>query len=218
MRQHILCVAAALSSAACGAALEQSSVTIGGNQFWDRRAALSLASRSLGELRLGRDYAPSYVIWTRHDPFSYAGTAGSNNFVSATPNGPIRSTFGSNPNTTVRSSNAIQYLMPAVLAGVEGGVMVAAGEGGTGAGGENKVIGLRLGWAGGPATLSAARTTSENRLTSLGKFTDSGVGGSYDFGVVKLAASWRRFKQAIAQETKLLAAMTAPVGSGEIKL
>ena len=54
-------------------------------QFWDRRSTVSLASRTLGELRAGRDFVPSYVAWTRHDPFSYVGVGGSTNLISATP-------------------------------------------------------------------------------------------------------------------------------------
>ncbi len=40
------------------------------------RATLSLVSKSLGELRLGRHHVPSDAIWSRHDPFSEVGAAG----------------------------------------------------------------------------------------------------------------------------------------------
>lgn len=116
---------------------------VGGNQFWDRRATVSVASRSLGEVRLGRDFVPSYVSWSRYDPFSYVGVAGSNNLVSATPVGPIRSTFGTAANTTVRSSNAMQWLLPAGLGGLEGGVLAAASEGGVASAGWRACGGLR---------------------------------------------------------------------------
>jgi predicted porin len=115
------------------------------SQFWDRRSTLSLGSKTFGELRAGRDFVPSYVNWSRYDPFSYVGVAGSNNLISATPSGPIRNAFGSNPNTTVRSSNALQWLLPSGWGGLEGAVMVAAGEGGTAASGQHKVVGARLG-------------------------------------------------------------------------
>ena len=79
----------------------QASSTVG--QFWDRRATVSLTSRSLGEVRAGRDFVPSYSNWSVFDPFSYVGAAGANNLISATPQGPIRAAFGTNPNTTVRA-------------------------------------------------------------------------------------------------------------------
>lgn len=40
-------------------------------QFWDRRSTVSVVSKWLGELRAGRDFVPSYVSWSRFDPFSY---------------------------------------------------------------------------------------------------------------------------------------------------
>jgi predicted porin len=186
-------------------------------QFWDRRATVSLASNSLGELRLGRDFVPSYVNWSRYDPFSYVGAAGANNFISATPNGPIRSAFGANPNTTVRSSNAVQYFLPGGLGGFEGGLLVAPGEGGTAANGQHKVTGGRLGWAGGGFGFSAATTTSENNLTTNGKFKDSAVGGNATVASVRLSAVWRQFKQADSKQTTMLVGAVVPLGNGELK-
>ena len=186
-------------------------------QFWDRRATVSLASASLGELRAGRDFVPTYVNWSRYDPFSYVGVAGSNNLVSATPVGPIRAAFGTNPNTTVRANNAGQLLLPAGLGGLEGGLMLAAGEGGTVANGFTKVVALRLGWAAGPFGVSVATGTSENNLTSTGKFKDHALAGSYNAGVVKVSAALRRFQYASAKQTNTLLGVSVPVGSGEIK-
>lgn len=187
-------------------------------QFWDRRSTVSLASNALGEVRAGRDFVPSYSNWGRFDPFSYVGVASSSNFVSATPVGPIRSAFSTSPNTTVRSSNAVQYLLPRGLGGLEGGAMVAAGEGGTAANGQHKVIGVRLGYGAGPFVVSVASTTSENNLTTTGKFKDTALGGSYDLGVVRLSAAWRQFRQASAKQTNLLLGAIVPIGLGEVKV
>lgn len=187
--------------------------------FWDRRATLSLASPSAGELRVGRDFVPSYVNWSRYDPFSYVGVAGANNLVTSSANGPIRAAFGSNPNTTVRASNSVQWLMPRGWGGLEGGVMVAAGEGGLVANGQTKVIGLRLGYAAASWGVSAATTRSENDQTVAGgKFSDHALGGNADFGVVRLSAAWRRFEQNQAEQTNLLVGAWVPLGAGEIKL
>lgn len=195
----------------------QASSTVG--QFWDRRSTVSLMSKSLGEVRAGRDFVPSYSNWSPFDPFSYVGAAGSNNLISATPQGPIRAAFGSNPNTTVRANDALQLLLPGALGGVEGGVLLAPSGGGTVASGKNKVIGARLGWAGGPLRVSAARTQTENNLTTVGKFTDTAIGGTYDFGIVRVTAAWRRFDYADAEQTNLLLGATVPVGaSGQVKL
>lgn len=188
------------------------------NQFFDRRATVSLVSKTLGELRAGRDFVPSYSNWSRFDPFSYVGVAGANLLLTATPAGPINAAFGSNPNTTVRSSNALQVLLPGNLGGLEGGVMIAAGEGGTAENGQHRVIGARLGYAAGPAVLSAATTVTRNMLTGSENFRDSAVGGSWDFGAVKVSAAWRRFQFVDAKQTNLLLAAVVPLGAGQVKL
>lgn len=187
--------------------------------FWDRRSTISLTSASLGELRVGRDFVPSYVNWGRYDPFGYVGVAASSTFVTASQTGPIKAAFGSNANTLVRSSNAVQWLAPAGLAGVEGGVMVAAGEGGSATNGQHKVVGVRLGYAQKAFGVSAAFTRSENDLTTAGAFKDTAMGGTYDFGVVRMSLAWRRLAVADAKQTNLLVGAWIPVGTqGEAKL
>lgn len=187
-------------------------------QFWDRRSTVSLAQRQWGELRLGRDFIPSYVSWTRFDPFSYVGIGGSTNFVSAAPTGPIRSAFGTSLATTVRSNNAVQWLSPGGWSGFEAGVLVAPGEGNSQALGQHKVTGFRVGYVAGPWNLSAAQTRSENAVTAVGgAFKDTTAGASYNAGPVRVAAAWRRFEQgASRQELRLLSAWI-PVGAHEFK-
>lgn len=188
-------------------------------QFWDRRSTVSLASKSLGEIRMGRDFVPSYSGWSPFDPFSYVGAAGSNNLISATPQGPIRAAFGTSPNTTVRANDAVQWLMPSGWGGLEGGVMLAPSGGGTVANGRNKVIGARLGWAGGPVRVSAALTTTQNNLTTAGKFKDHALAAAYDLAGMRFTAAWRRFEYAQAEQTNLLLSATAPVGaSGQVRV
>ena len=186
--------------------------------FWDRRATVSIISKSFGEIRAGRDFVPTYSNWSRYDPFSYVGVAGSNNFVSATPVGPIRSAFGSGGNTTVRSSNAVQYLLPGGLGGLEGGLMLAAGEGGTAANGQHKVIGLRLGYAASAWGVSAAHTRSENDLTVAGPHKDSAIGANLKVADLRLSMAYREFKVNQAKQSNLLIGAILAVGAaGEVK-
>jgi predicted porin len=189
----------------------------GGNLFWDRRSTLSLTSRTLGELRLGRDFVPTYVGWSRYDPFSYVGVARTANLVSATPLGPINSAFSNNANTTVRASNAVQWLLPRGLGGFEGGLMVAAGEGGSAAAGAAKLLGGRIGYAAGPFGISVATATTENSLTTAGKFKDHALGAHYAIGPVKLSAAWRRFEYDTARQTLLLVGAVASFGAHDVK-
>ncbi len=200
-----------------GLALDSGNAS-GGATFWDRRATLSLASRSLGELRLGRDYVPTYTAWVRQDPFSHIGVSGSTNLYTATPTGPIRAAFGTTPNTLVRANNSVQLLLPGGLGGLEGGLMLGAGEGGTQAEGAHRVVAGRLGYAAGPLSAAVAHTKSRNNVTApSGDFTDTLIGGAYDFGVVRVALTQRAFKQADAKQTLRMLGAWIPVGSGEIK-
>jgi predicted porin len=192
--------------------------SVAGTQFFDRRATVSLMSRALGEVRGGRDYVPTYASWTRFDPFSYVGVAGSNNLISATPTGPIRSVFGTAGNTTVRSSNSIQYILPSGLAGIDGGLMVAAGEGAVAGSGTHKVMGARLGYSAGTFFVTGAFARTENSLTVSDKFDDTVVGASYDFGAVKVSGAWRRFSFGSPRQSNLLVAAVVPIGLGELKV
>jgi len=200
-----------------GIALDTGSAS-GGAQFWDRRSTISVASSSLGELRLGRDYVPTYSMWVRQDPFGHVGVSSSSNLYTATPTGPIRSAFASNPNTLVRSNNSAQLLLPAGLGGLEGGLMLGAGEGGTQAQGAHKLTAGRLGYAAGPMFVAVAYAKSENDVTAAsGDFTDTLIGGSYNFGVVRVALTQRAFRQANAKQTLRMLGAWVPMGSGEIR-
>jgi predicted porin len=185
--------------------------------FWDRRSTVSVGSRRLGELRAGRDFTPSYSGWGRFDPFAYVGVAGSTSLVSNGPAGPIRAAFGTGPNTLVRASNALQWVLPAGWGGLEGGVMLAAREGGTSAANQHKVVGARVGFVKKGLDLSAALTHTESDLTTAGRFKDAVIGAGYDFGVARVSAALRRFTYGDARQTNLLLGVRVPVGLGEVK-
>ncbi len=186
--------------------------------FFDRRSTVSIGGKAWGEIRVGRDFVPSYNNWSRYDPFAYVGVAGSNNLVSAAPGGPIKSAFGSALNTTVRSSNSVQWRMPSGWGGLEGELMWAAREGGLAANGQHGVKGLRVGYRDKALGVAVASTRTSNDLTSSGTFKDDGVGVSYDFGVLRASAAWRRFSQNASRQTNLLLGAWVPLGSGELKL
>lgn len=189
----------------------------GTTKFFDRRSTVSLFSADWGELRLGRDFVPSYVVWSRHDPFAYVGVARTANLVTATPVGPIRSAFGSNANTTVRSDNEVQYILPAGLGGFEGALAFAPREGGDVTTGNASLAGLRVGYEAKSFSVSAAVTRSSNTQTTASKFQDSVVGAQADFANVKLSAAWRQFKYDQAKQTLALLGATTHWGPHELK-
>lgn len=187
------------------------------SKFWDRRSTVSLSDTAWGELRLGRDFVPSYSSWSRFDPFAYVGVARSANLVSATPTGPIRSAFGSNANTTVRADNALQWLSPNGWGGLEAGLMLAAGEGGAVAAGQARVLGWRIGHAAPSYQVSAASTRSDNELTLRGSFKDDVLGASASVYGVKLSGAWRRLRYDEARQTLWMLGASHSVGAHEFK-
>jgi len=92
--------------------------TTNGKTF-NRRSTVSLGG-NWGELRLGRDYSPTFYNYSLFDAFGTNGLGNSGNVV------PVRL----QQSTFVRSDNSIGYLLPAGLGGLYGQFMVAAGEGG----------------------------------------------------------------------------------------
>lgn len=182
------------------------------------RAAYVFVTGPMGQIRLGRDFVPTYLNWSRYDPFSYVGIGGSTLLVANSQTGPIRSAFGTGQNTLVRSNNAIQYLLPTTLGGLEGGLMYAPREGGTAANGFGGLASARLGYATKSWNVSAASASTSNDLTAGSRFKDSAIAGSYNFGVVRVSAAWRQFKVSNAKQTNVLISGVIPVKTGEIKL
>src|SRR6516225_2734140 len=100
----------------------------GSSQLFNRRSTISL-SGALGEVRLGRDYVPSFWNDTVFDPFGGVGV-GINMIISAsgfTSTGATTNGFGPNPQS-IRSSNSIGYFLPPNLGGFYGQIMYAFNE------------------------------------------------------------------------------------------
>ena len=187
------------------------------NKFFDRRSTVSLFSKDWGELRLGRDFVPSYTAWSRHDPFAYVGAARSANFVSATPVGPIRSAFGTSANTTVRSDNGVQWALPRMAGGFDATLMWAPREGGTATDGLAEVSGARVGYTAKQWHVTAASTRSRNNLTVDGSFSDNVLGGGFTAAGMQFTAAWREFKYSQTSQSMVMVAAQRNFGLHEIK-
>ena len=146
--------------------------------MWNRRSTVSLASSKFGELRLGRDYMPTFWNMSQYAPFGTVGVAGTANIIENWP-------FGvGGARTLVRANNSVSYFLPRALGGalngVYGQVTVAAPEGTGGA----RYTGARLGYAAGPLDVAIAH--GQTPIDGGPSFKISNLGASYDFGVVKL--------------------------------
>jgi predicted porin len=170
--------------------------------FWQRKSTVSLMG-GFGEVRLGRDYTPTFINHVVFDPFGATGIAAYYNIANF-----------AGQTTHFRSSNSIGYFLPSNIGGVYGQAMVAAGEGGGG-----KYYGARVGFASGPFDVSVA-LGREDVISGGGiKYKTAAVGGSYDFGVAKLIAqlSQEKLGPPDIKERRWLVGASAPLGQGEIR-
>ncbi|EHR70009.1 outer membrane protein (porin) [Burkholderiales bacterium JOSHI_001] len=187
-----------------------------------RRSTVSLMG-GFGEVRLGRDYTPTFLNVTQFDPFGTNGVGNAFNVARNvnTNNGAFltaaAAAAGTAP-TWVRADNSIAYLLPSDLGGLYGQVMIAAPEGvNTG-----KYQGARIGYGAGPINVAVAFSQQN---ASAPKFKTTNLGLSYDLGVAKLMFQYAQEKNGLgtalptlnAKETRLLLGAVVPVGSGEFK-
>jgi predicted porin len=174
----------------------------GGAALFGRRSTVSVMG-GFGEVRLGRDYTPSFWNYAVFDPFGYIGVGAIT---------PLLSTLNSGAQSQVRSSNSIGYFLPA-LGGLYGQAQVAAGEGVAG----NKYFGGRLGYAAGPVNVAVAYGKTDRDGAMVDDYTDMNVGASFNIGFMTLmgVASKREYSN-LDQKTYLIGA-AVPLGAGTIK-
>ena len=195
-------------------------------KFWNRRSTVSLYSTG-GEVRLGRDYLPTFWNQGIFDAF------GANGLGEAVG---VRQLWGG-----VRSDNSIGYFLPDNMGGFYGQAMASASEGGTtnvGSGSDRqggRYIGARLGFAKG--AFDAAVAYSDLRFgaaTVVTSFPSTGalvfpvapgqsqktwnVGGSYDFGFLKLLAFYDHESIPNASEKTFSISSAIPFGLHEIRV
>lgn len=175
-----------------------------GGLAWTRRSTVSL-SGGWGEIRLGRDYTPTFWTHTLFDPYNTVGVAAQTNII-AIPGGLAT--------TLVRADNMIGYFLPGGLGGLYGQFNVAAGEGRTG----NKYIGGRIGYAAGPVNVAFAYGVTDKTGTMLDDAKGYNFGGSYDLGFVKLIGQYHSYKYNGAELKNVTVAGVIPFGASSIKL
>lgn len=180
-----------------------------------RKSTVSLMG-GFGEVRLGRDYTPTFYNTSAFDPFGTNGAGTS--FLTSRAFGPL------GVQTYVRANNAISYFLPA-LGGVYGQIMVAAGEGATPAAGTNaagKYTGGRIGFAAGPIDVAASTGQTEMNVAGTLKAKIFNVAGSYKIGPAKIQAQYNDEKVDVspavqAKEVWILLGANVTMGQGEIR-
>ena len=174
-----------------------------GTRLWNRRTTASLIG-GFGELRVGRDFAPSYTGWSDFDIFGDNGLAAGGKFNSA---------VGTNADTLTRADNLVTYFTPSKLGGFYGQVSVAPGEGVNG----KKYVGGRAGYAAGPLNVSLAlgQTTVTASAAQPGedKLKVITLGASYDLGVAKLTGYYDQNKYGSLKTTVYNLGVSVPVSA-----
>ena len=171
---------------------------------FNRRATVSLMG-GFGEVRLGRDYTPSFWNYTVFDPFGTNGVGSMSSIV----NGSL----GSGAITFVRDNNTIGYFLPA-MGGVYGQVQVAAGEAATG----QKYMGGRIGYAGGPVNVAAAFGKTAKTGPMVDTYSDINFGGSYNLGFLSLMGQYSKRDYSTSNQKTWLVGTVIPMGASSIKL
>jgi predicted porin len=179
-------------------------------RFWNRRATVSLASTELGELRLGRDFTPSYVGYSNYDTFGSNGVAAVDKFFPST-----LGTGSPSLDTGTRADNLVSYFTPKNLGGFYGQLSVAPGEGTFG----KRYAGGRAGYAAGPLDVSAAYGETQVAPNASGddKYQVMDLGVSYDFGVAKVLALYGQTKYVNLKLNVIEIGTQVPVGVGTIR-
>lgn len=197
---------------------QSSGAGVPGVLSFNRRSTVSF-SGGFGELRLGRDYTPTFWNTALYDPFGTGGGIGANQLY-------FSGLGGLTAPTGTRASNSIGYFLPPNLGGFYGQVMYAMGEN------DNRSVlpgtpisnrddgdyaGIRLGYLSGPFNVTLA--TGKTRYAT-GDLRVSNIGASYVFeSLMSLKLMGEIYSESLgAVDGKgALLGFSLPVGVGEIK-
>lgn len=163
----------------------QASGGAGGSSLsFNRRSYLTLGS-GWGEIRLGRDYTPGFWNLFAYDAFrTGVGLGGITTQGGAT--------------TVFRASNSIGYFTPGCSTfrceGFFGQAMVAAGENvsGSATSSDGNYYGVRVGY--GAKKWDVAASYGRTKSAAAGDFTQTSIGGAYEFGPARVMLLWGEHK------------------------
>jgi predicted porin len=184
----------------------------GQTAFFNRRSTLSLISK-VGELRLGRDYAPTFNNNAAGDVYGANGLGNTTNMLA--PNSAGTTVVGANVGVTyptyVRTNNSIGYFLPGGLGGFYGQFQVSAGEREP----NQKAYGGRLGYAAGPFDIGAAYGMTDNGDTP--DFKVWNIAGSWNFGIAKVFGLYQENEFGPGTVKMYSVSAVVPLGQGEFK-
>jgi predicted porin len=182
-----------------------------GSLQFNRVATVGLAG-PWGEVKAGRTYTPTFLLDFAYDPFAQNGVG----FNLITGTSLFYSAAGSVNH--LRASNVVTYTSPRV-GGFQGMAAFAPSETASNLPKEGGHVGLKLGYAAGPATADVAWGKTKN--VAVGDIKTASFGAAYNFGMVKTMVEISQDELGAAggngKKRGWLLGATAPVGSGEVR-
>ena len=168
--------------------------TNGGSSLNARQQWVGLNSAKLGQVALGRQYAPAYGAAIRNDAFDGAAVASPVQYLQTAAGNTI---IGA---SNARINNSVAYASPN-MSGFTASAIYGFGENGTDTAangvsvGNNGFFGAGLNYGNGPLNLDVVYQTRQGSTTAAAPNGDDInewlVGGSYDFKIVKVFASYQ---------------------------
>jgi len=190
---------------------------------FNRRSTVSL-SGPFGEVRLGRDYTPTFWNDTVFDPFGTNGvgtnlisTANTSFGAFGTPAATVGSFANGGKSNYDRASNTIGYFLPPNLGGFYGQLMYGFSEKTKYSPGiatpdilntqrQGRYVGGRFGYANGPLDVAVAygsSTVGDDFYAGItSKVNTFNLGASYDFGPVKLFGEYSKAKNKLDSDNQ----------------
>ena len=185
-----------------------------GGLTFNRRSTVSLSGR-FGELRLGRDYTPSFWNTALFDPFGTGSGIGASQLY-FTGLGGVAAPTGT------RASNSIGYFLPAGLSGFYGQAMYAMGENASNtvpsdARHDGDYLGLRVGWQNAAWNVALATGTTKY---ATGDLRVSNIGVAYTFASLNnLKLTSELYDESLGEVDGrgALVGFIWPVGPGDVR-
>lgn len=205
-----------------------------GSLGFERRSTIGLSNNAWGEIRLGRDYTPSYNIFTAFGgPDTTTGVQA--NLFQTIRQTAYNAASQSGTVDRTRISNSVGYFLPRNLGGVYGQFSVSFGDENTSSSGASKArryIGGNLGYRSGPLNVGIGygkmegtrAVTAPSAIAATSDLEDLTLGASYKFSSFELNGGYNSLKwKPVGGATSgkvdgFYLGATIPVGQGSFRL
>lgn len=191
-----------------GGSTSADNITSSTNGLFARRSTLGLQG-GFGEVRMGRDYTPTFNnLTTAVHPFGTNGVGNAGQLFYPVAAG------GTTARTNVRASNSIAYLTPN-LGGFSAHVMWANAGAAAAPGSDNgRYTGARVAYRTDVFSVSAATGKTEY---ATGDYTQSNIGATYRVGPARLSYLWGQNKVGVTSTKANMIGVQYGIGKGEIR-